>query len=87
MILEGIVTTHNSDGTVNVSPMGPEVGDEALGNQFVLKPLHWIIHLTLVIFSNGWWLLLFVPYFFLKPKKCPVCLNSKLTNHPMGNKF
>ena len=40
MILEGIVTTHNADGTVNVSPMGPEVGDEALGNQFVLKPFN-----------------------------------------------
>lgn len=27
MILEGIVTTHNADGSVNVSPMGPIVDD------------------------------------------------------------
>ena len=40
MILEGIVTTHNEDGTVNVSPMGPEVGDDAVVNQFVLKPFN-----------------------------------------------
>ena len=38
MILEGIVTTHNEDGTVNISPMGPEVGDDAVVHQFVLKP-------------------------------------------------
>ncbi len=36
MILEGIVTTLNSDGTVNVAPMGPEV-DEPL-TRLVLKP-------------------------------------------------
>ena len=36
MILEGIVTTLNSDGTVNVAPMGPEV-DESL-TRLVLKP-------------------------------------------------
>jgi hypothetical protein len=40
MILEGIVTTHNEDGTVNVSPMGPEVGDDTVLNQFVLKPFN-----------------------------------------------
>lgn len=40
MILEGIVTTHNADGTVNVSPMGPEVGDDGTGKQFVLKPFN-----------------------------------------------
>jgi uncharacterized protein len=36
LILEGIVTTLNEDGTANISPMGPRV-DEALG-QFVLRP-------------------------------------------------
>jgi len=36
MILEGIVTTANVDGTVNISPMGPRV-DEQL-SRFVLKP-------------------------------------------------
>ena len=36
MILEGIVTTLNEDGSTNVSPMGPRV-DEAL-SQFVLRP-------------------------------------------------
>jgi hypothetical protein len=36
MILEGIVTTVSPDGTVNVSPMGPEV-DEAM-SRLVLKP-------------------------------------------------
>lgn len=36
MILEGIVTTLESDGTVNISPMGPEV-DESM-SRFVLKP-------------------------------------------------
>lgn len=36
MILEGIVTTINDDGSVNISPMGPEV-DEAM-RRFVLKP-------------------------------------------------
>lgn len=36
MILEGIVTTRNSDGTVNVSPMGPRVDNEM--RQFVLRP-------------------------------------------------
>jgi hypothetical protein len=35
-ILEGIVTTHNNDGTVNISPMGPIV-DEQL-TQFILRP-------------------------------------------------
>ncbi len=36
MILEAIVTTINEDGSVNVSPMGPEVG-ESIEN-FTLKP-------------------------------------------------
>lgn len=36
MILEGLMTTTNDDGTVNVSPMGPRV-DEAL-ETFVLRP-------------------------------------------------
>ncbi|MBT4694090.1 MAG: DUF447 family protein [Planctomycetaceae bacterium] len=40
MILEGIVTTRNTDGTVNVSPMGPEIGDDSVGNKFVLKPFN-----------------------------------------------
>jgi hypothetical protein len=36
MILEGIVTTLNPDGTVNIAPMGPRV-DEAM-RSFVLTP-------------------------------------------------
>jgi hypothetical protein len=36
MILEGIVTTRNDDGTTNVAPMGPEV--EAGFSSLVLKP-------------------------------------------------
>lgn len=36
MILEGIVTTLNEDGSANISPMGPRV-DDAL-RQFVLRP-------------------------------------------------
>jgi hypothetical protein len=36
MILEGLMTTMNEDGTVNVSPMGPRV-DESL-ESFVLRP-------------------------------------------------
>lgn len=36
MILEGIVTTHNPDGSVNISPMGPIV-DEAM-RRIVLRP-------------------------------------------------
>jgi hypothetical protein len=36
MILEGIVTTRNDDGSPNISPMGPEV-DEPL-TRFALKP-------------------------------------------------
>ncbi|MBT4258910.1 MAG: hypothetical protein HOD90_03240 [Nitrospina sp.] len=43
-----------------------------------------IIHLILTILSGGWWVILFIAYFFLKPKTCPVCLNSKLKSHPMG---
>jgi hypothetical protein len=36
MILEGIVTTLNEDGSANISPMGPEVDTSLTG--FVLKP-------------------------------------------------
>ncbi len=36
MILEGIITTSNADGTPNIAPMGPRV-DASLG-QFVLRP-------------------------------------------------
>ena len=36
MILEGIVTTLNEDGSPNISPMGPEV--EPALDRFVLKP-------------------------------------------------
>jgi len=36
MILEGLMTTTNDDGTLNVSPMGPRV-DETL-REFVLRP-------------------------------------------------
>jgi hypothetical protein len=36
MILEGIVTTLNENGSANISPMGPEV--EPAINRFVLKP-------------------------------------------------
>ncbi|MEM7454818.1 MAG: DUF447 domain-containing protein [Planctomycetota bacterium] len=42
MILEAIVTTLNSDGTINIAPMGPVVEDEAKGGlifeRFDLKP-------------------------------------------------
>ena len=37
-ILEGIVTTLNADGSVNIAPMGPLV-DESW-NTFVLRPFH-----------------------------------------------
>jgi hypothetical protein len=36
MILEGIITTLSADGTVNISPMGPEVEEEI--TRLVLKP-------------------------------------------------
>jgi hypothetical protein len=36
MILEGIVTTLNADGTVNIAPMGPRVDEEI--ERFVLRP-------------------------------------------------
>jgi hypothetical protein len=36
VILEGVMTTINANGTVNISPMGPRV-DESL-RQFVLRP-------------------------------------------------
>lgn len=35
-ILEGIVTTHNVDGTVNISPMGPIVDGDV--TRFVFRP-------------------------------------------------
>lgn len=39
MILEGIVTTENRDGTVNISPMGPLLDGEANEiRRFVLRP-------------------------------------------------
>ena len=40
LILEGIVTTLNADGTVNISPMGPHVDDDAAPNivRLLLKP-------------------------------------------------
>ena len=37
MILEGIVTTINHDGTTNVSPMGPLVDGPEFDN-FTLRP-------------------------------------------------
>jgi len=37
MILEGIVTTLAPDGTPNVAPMGPDVGDGSMG-RFTLRP-------------------------------------------------
>ncbi len=36
MILEGIVTTQNADGTTNVSPMGPRM--DGGFERFVLRP-------------------------------------------------
>ena len=36
MILEGIVTTLNADGTVNIAPMGPRVDEEM--HRIVLRP-------------------------------------------------
>lgn len=36
LILEGIVTTTNADGTVNISPMGPIVSKQI--HQFVFRP-------------------------------------------------
>jgi uncharacterized protein len=38
MILEGIVTTINEDGSTNISPMGPEV--DSMLTSFVLKPFN-----------------------------------------------
>lgn len=35
-IIEGMLTTENEDGTVNVAPMGPRVDDEF--TQFLLRP-------------------------------------------------
>ncbi len=36
MILEGIVTTVSQNGTVNIAPMGPQVGDNM--DRFLLRP-------------------------------------------------
>ena len=36
MIIEGLVTTINEDGTVNLAPMGPET--EPAFEQLILKP-------------------------------------------------
>lgn len=52
-----------------------------------MKSWQWIIHFSLVILSYGWWLILFVPYFILKPKHCPLCMNPALDDHPMGRNF
>jgi hypothetical protein len=38
VILEGIVTTLNSQETVNVAPMGPEVDPRSQMHRFVLRP-------------------------------------------------
>lgn len=37
MILEGIVTTIAPDGTLNIAPMGPDVGDGSMA-RFTLRP-------------------------------------------------
>lgn len=39
MILEGLVTTCNADGSVNVAPMGPVVADPEI-SAFVLRPFN-----------------------------------------------
>lgn len=39
MVLEGIVTSINDDGTTNVSPMGPLVDDESFAS-FILRPFN-----------------------------------------------
>ena len=38
MILEGIVTTINDDGTLNIAPMGPRVDNSASLARFDLRP-------------------------------------------------
>lgn len=40
MILEGIVTTLNLDGALNIAPMGPEVEPGLSMVQFVLRPFY-----------------------------------------------
>jgi hypothetical protein len=45
MILEAVVTTRNLDGTTNVSPMGPTIGEDML--RFELRPFN-----TSQTFSN-----------------------------------
>ena len=39
MVLEGIVTSINDDGSTNVSPMGPHVDDESF-TSFILRPFN-----------------------------------------------
>ena len=52
-----------------------------------MKSWQWLVHFFLVIFSYGWWLILFIPYFLLKAKVCPICLNAGLKDGPMGRKL
>jgi hypothetical protein len=40
MILEGIVTTLNSDGALNIAPMGPELDSSLSMERFVLRPFY-----------------------------------------------
>jgi hypothetical protein len=40
MILEGIVTTLNSDGGLNIAPMGPELDSSLSMARFVLRPFY-----------------------------------------------
>ena len=38
MILEGIVTTLNLEGALNIAPMGPQVDSDSAMARFVLRP-------------------------------------------------
>jgi len=40
MILEGIVTTLNRDGVLNIAPMGPEIDPSLSMARFVLRPFY-----------------------------------------------
>jgi hypothetical protein len=40
MILEGIVTTLNPDGALNIAPMGPELDPTSSMGRFVLRPFY-----------------------------------------------
>jgi len=44
----------------------------------------WVINGIIAAFSYGIWLVIFVPYFLLKPEMCPHCSCSKLEDRPMG---